>query len=158
MPFEVDNLLLLIAAALSQAFTPEQEQQAQTIRPFLKAIETGDWKALTLLCTEDIIYYPPRQNPLASTRKVLGLKAYLDYVEAVRRNLRGFVFEDVRIYATPKGLAIRYLGTWLGAEDDICRLPGVTLFRFEEEYIRQVKAHWADPQRYRALLRRAQAG
>jgi len=158
MPFEVDNLLLLIAAALNQAFTPEQEQQAQTIKPFLKAIEIGDWKALTWLCTEDITYYPPRQSPPASTRKVVGLKAYHDYVEAVRRNLRGFVFEDVRIYATPKGLAIRYLGAWLGVDDAICRLPGVTLFRFEGERVRQVKAHWSNPQRYRALLQRAQAG
>lgn len=158
MPFEVDTLLLSIAAALNQPFTEEQAQQAQTIKPFLRAMETADWKTLTLLCTEDMIYYPPRQSPVASTRKVQGLKAYHDYVEATRRNLRGFVFEDVRIYATPKGLAIRYLGAWLGEDDAICRLPAVTLFRFEGERIRQVKAHWSNPQRYRALLQHAQAG
>lgn len=158
MPFELDNLLLSIAAALNQPFTEEQARQAQTIRPFLKAVETADWKTLTWLCTEDLIYYPPRQSPPASTRKVQGLKAYYDYVEATRRKFCGFVFEDVRMYAMPKGLAIRYLGTWLGEDDTICRLPGVTLFRFEGERIWQVKAHWSNPQRYRALLRHVQAG
>lgn len=158
MPFEVDGLLLLIAAVLNQPFTQEQSQQAQTIKPFLKAIETADWQTLARLCTEDITFYPPRQSPPASTRKVQGLKAFHDYVEAVRRNLRGFVFEEVRIYATPKGLAIRYLGAWLGEDDAICRLPAVTLFRFEGERIRQVKAHWSNPERYRALLQHMQAG
>lgn len=157
MPFELERLMLHVAATLNQPLTQEQALQAEVIRQYLWAMEEGDWKALTACVLKDVIYYPPPQSPLASSRVVQGLRAFLAYAKAASLRLPDFHFQHPRIYSTPRGMVAYYLATWQGEDGSVCRLPGAIAFRFNGDRIQKIGAHWIDGKRFEALMGR-QAG
>jgi CheY-like chemotaxis protein len=138
MPFDLDELLALIAAQFNQPLSAEQQCQAEVIRRFFAAMDANDWGTLKTLCTDDITFFPPAKMPFDPSKRVRGLDAYLAYLQEAKRFYPDHVTEDVVIYARPRGLAARYQASWRLPNFTTQRLAGTTLFHFEDKRIRQI--------------------
>ncbi len=138
MPFDLAELLALVAAQFTLPLSAEQQRQAEVVRRFFAALDADDWDTLKTLCTEDITFFPPAQMPFDPSKRVRGLDTYLAYVQAARRFYPEHVTEDIAIYARPRGLAARYQASWRLPNFTTQRLAGTTLFHFEGERIRQI--------------------
>ncbi len=129
-PFDLEELLAMIAHALQRPLTPTQQRQALLVERYFAALNERSWDTLAAICTDEVIYYPPAQTPFTSARKVMGkgaLRAHLD------RSARQFPFhvEEKILYPRRKGLAARYM---------MCRSrPGV----FTERHTGSILFHFA---------------
>jgi ketosteroid isomerase-like protein len=138
MPFDLDDLLAHIAAALVPAWTPQREQQAQVVRRFFAALEAEDWMSALALCANHIRYYPPAASPLITARALEGKDALLAYIVCAAHCYHLVQFTDLRLYPIPKGLAVRYLCRWVTPEDMRERQVGTMLVHFAGERIAQI--------------------
>lgn len=138
MPFDLDELLALVAAQLNHPLGAEQQRQAEVVRRFFAALDANDWDTLKTLCADNLTFFPPARMPFDPTKPVRGLDTYLSYAQAAKRFYPDHVTEDVVIYARPKGLAARYQASWCLPNFTMQRLAGTTLFHFEGERIRQI--------------------
>jgi ketosteroid isomerase-like protein/CheY-like chemotaxis protein len=148
-PFDIDNLLTTIAAALHMALTPDQQGQAEQVRRYFAALSTRDWDALVDLCTDDAVYVLPGGGPFSQTLR--GKAAFRAYSEETFRHFPAARFEAIGVYATPQGLAARYESTWQGADGGEQRQAGSVLFQFDGGRIRQIGVRLNDA-RLRALI------
>jgi CheY-like chemotaxis protein len=138
MPFDLDELLALVAAQFNHPLSAEQQRQAAVVRRFFAEMDADDWETLKTLCTDDITFFPPAKMPFDPSRRVRGLDAYLTYLREAKRFYPGHVTEDVVIYARPRGLAARYQASWRLPNFTTQRLAGTSLFHFQGERIRQI--------------------
>lgn len=137
-PFELDEMLATIASCLRVTLSPERQRQAKVVERFYAALNARDWDAALRLCVAPLRYYPAANSLYAPTRKLEGKDAYRAYVEDVFERLSVTRFEDLLIYARPKGLAARYTyGLTLPGGMPQQR-AGATLFRFRGELIAQI--------------------
>ncbi len=149
-PFDIDNLLAQVAANLRAPLTPEQEQQAETVRRYFAALSARDSDGLVALCTEDVVYVLPGTLPLSGV--VEGKEAFHRYTEDTFAQFPAAHFDQVAIHALPRGLAARYQGSWQTPEGARAEMPGSVCFRFRGEHIAQIGVHLSE-QRLRALAR-----
>ncbi len=140
-PFEVTDLLSLVATTINQPLSPEQQRLAEIVRGFFSALQNADWPTITALCTEDLIYYPATASAAASYTRVQSLSAYLAYAEAARRHMPEARYEHIMIFARPKGLAARFRVSWASSAGARQQMTGATLFHFREERIAQIGNH-----------------
>ncbi len=150
-PFDVDQLLVSVAAATQVAFTPEQERQRKTVLRYFAALNARDWDALVSLCTETVVYVLPGETPFSGT--ITGKAAFRAYSEATFQHFADTTFEGIHIFALPRHLSARYVGHWRqpgspdgsadgasdGASDGaVATLSGAVRFSFDGDRIRQV--------------------
>lgn len=140
-PFEVADLLALVATSINQPLSPEQQRLAAVVRRFFIALQNADWHTITTHCTEDLIYYPATASSDASYTRIQGLSAYLAYAEAARHNMPEARYEHIMMFARPKGLAVRFQVSWASSGDKRQQMTGSTLFHFREERIVQIGNH-----------------
>lgn len=138
MPFDLDELLLLVAAQINPPLSAEQQRQAEVVRRFFAALDANDWDTVKTLCADDITFIPPTAMPFDPSRRVRGLKNYLPYVQRAKRFYPGHVTEDMVIYGRPKGLAVRYQASWRLPNFTTQRIVGTVLFHFEGERIQHM--------------------
>jgi len=150
MPFDLDRLLLAIAASIAHPLSPDQERQAHVVRRYFAALEARAWDALLALCTDDICYVLPTPAPFATTLQ--GQAAFRAYTVDTFAHFPATRFTDVEPYATPHGIAARYTGSWQGPDGGVLRQEGVTLFAFAGDLIAQIGVH-LKAEELRALLR-----
>jgi CheY-like chemotaxis protein len=155
-PFEIDELLSLVATSLNQPLSLEQQHLAAIVRRFFVALENADWPTITTLCTKDLAYFPST-TALATQRKIQGLRAYLAYAEAARHTMPASRYSNIMLFARPKGLAARYQVSWLPPDDMPRQMTGSTLFHFRGERIAQIGNH-RNAQLVLALARSKPAG
>lgn len=138
MPFDIDDLMGCIAAALAAEWTAVRERRAQVVRRFFAALEAEDWMSALALCTDQIRYYPPATSPVSSARAMEGKDAYLAYMMCSAQFYPFAQFDELRLYPIPKGLAARYLCRWVTPEDVRERQVGTAIFHFVGEQIAQI--------------------
>lgn len=148
-PFDLDELLALIAATLQTPLTPEQERQALVVRQYFAALTARDWDALIALCTDDVTYVLPGNTPFSGT--IVGKAAFRAYTDETFRMFPDAHFEEAQIYASPTGLAARFESWWRAPDGSTPHLTGSTHFQFAGDRIKQVGVKLND-ERLRALL------
>ncbi len=149
-PFDLDYLLLNVAAGLSLPLGPEQEHQAAVVRRYFTALTNRDWDALLDLCHEDVTYVLPPPAPFAAT--LHGKAAFRQYTEETFRHFPAARFADVEVYATPQGLAARYAASWQAPEGQEMHQNGAVVFAFAGALIMQIGS-LVDAEGLRGLLR-----
>lgn len=137
-PFDIDLILHRIADYLNTPFSPEQQQQAQLLRRFLRAVSMGDGETLRGLCVPGVCYYPLTRTPLTDARQILGLEAYLTYVQQLRQRLPELRFEHVIIVLHRARLIARYSMSWQGKGSQRHWITGSVQCRFLGERISRI--------------------
>jgi len=148
-PFDLDQLLASVAAAIAMPLTPEQQRQAAVVRAYFAALTARDWDALVALCTDDVTYVLPGDTPFSGT--VTGKAAFRAYTEDTYQHFPAARFWDVTVYATPAGLAARFQGAWRAPDGSEPRMSGAVQFQFTGERIKQIGVR-LNNERLRALL------
>lgn len=138
MPFDLDELALLVAAQINPPLSAEQERQSEIVRRFFAAMDNDDWDTLKILFAEDITFFPPDKMPFDPSRRVRGANEYLVYVQKAKHFYPDHVTEDIAIYGRPRGLAVRYQASWRLPNFMTQHIVGTSLFHFEGERIRQI--------------------
>ena len=149
MPFDINDLLLRIAASLALPLSPAQQRQGRVVEQYFAALSAHDWDRLVDLCTETVVYVLPPPAPFAAT--VQGKAALRAYTEETYRHFPQVRFIDVRAYGMPDGIAARYHGWWRTPEGSEGRQEGAVVFTFVGDLIAQIGIH-LDAKRLRALL------
>jgi CheY-like chemotaxis protein len=151
MPFDLEELLGLIAASTHQSFSAEQARQAEVVERVYDALNRRDLDTVLSFYTQDVVYYPIPASPIKGIRKVEGRTAFRAYLEEIFRLLPGLRFEEVLTYGRPKGLAANYKARWSAPGGPQQQLTATTLFHFLGEQITQVGV-WLDSARLDQLL------
>lgn len=138
MPFDLDELLLLVAAQINPPLSAEQQRQAEVVRRFFAALDADDWDTVKTLCADDVTFVSPVPMPFDPSRRVRGLNNYVLYAQQAKRLYPDHVTEDMVIYGRPKGLVVRYQASWRLPNFTTQRIVGTTLFHFEGERIHQM--------------------
>ena len=138
MPFEVEDLLGLIAATIKSPLTPKQQRRAAVAQRYFAVIAAADQEALVQVCTPDVVYNPSAQEPFTALSRMSGASAYAASVSALMSNMTAFSFDDLLIFAQPLGLAVRYQSSWLGQDERLHRLAGTVFLRFQGERISRI--------------------
>lgn len=149
MPFDVEQLLAQVAAAIHLPLTPEQKRQATVVHRYFASLSSKDWDGLTDLCAPDVTYTLPAPTPFAAMQ--VGREAFRVYTVETFSQFRDAQFHDVEVYASPSGLASRYRGSWLLLDGSEASMSGAVYFEFEGEHIKQIGVVLND-ERLRALL------
>ena len=148
-PFDLDQLLASVAAAIATPLTAERQRQTDVVRAYFAALTARDWDALVALCTDDVTYVLPGATSFSGT--IAGKAAFRAYTEETYRHFPAARFWDIAVYAAPAGLAARYQGTWRAPDGNEPRMSGAVHFQFAGERIRQIGVRLND-ERLRALL------
>jgi CheY-like chemotaxis protein len=138
MPFDLEELLRLIAANIRRPLSAEQARQAERAERLFVALNGRDMETAMSLCAEDVAYYPPAASPVKAGKKVEGRAPYRAHLEELFRLMPDLRFEEMLFYGRPKGLAARYAARWSAPNGTRKQLAGTTLFRFRGEQIAQV--------------------
>ncbi len=135
-PFDIDVLVASVASALRAPLTPEQEEQAATVRAYFAALSVADSAAIERLCAPDLHYVAPRwQN---APVRLSSRQSYLTYVVRRHADFPAVRFEDIDISALPHGLVARYTIRWIGAGGTDVRQSGAAVFNFRGQLLAQI--------------------
>lgn len=135
-PFDLEHLLVTVAACLDRQLSAEQERQAETVRRYFAALSAKDWDGLAALCTEDVTYVLPGTTSFAQV--VSGRAAFREFSATTFAQFPDAQFTDVAVYATPLGLAARYMGRWHAPDGaEVCQ-AGAVAFRFAGDQIAHI--------------------
>lgn len=149
-PFDVDDLLSAVAAAIARPMTSEQQSQARVVRAFLGHLSDGNWAGATSLCVDDIVYTAPYGAPDQGT-VTIGRAALRAYLEDAATNFPQFHIDDVRIVPTPRGLAARFTSHW-GIDGVAQTAAGVVVEFDAQNHVQQIGLR-VNVARVQALLR-----
>lgn len=117
LPFDIDELLGHVAATINQPLTCEQQERVEVIARYFAAVEAGDWMTVLSLCTDGITYYPPRDSPLTTSRRLRGKSALRAHLQSSAERYRNVAFTGLQFYPCPKGISVRYLCAWTTPDD-----------------------------------------
>ena len=138
LPFDIDDFLGHIAAAIDQPLSHIQRQQAEIVQRYFAALEAGDGATLLSLCSEDVTLYPPRNSVLTTRRRFRGKSDLLAYAQSAAQVYIHAAFTDLRLYPCPKGIAARYTHTWASPDGHRHQAAQTANFHFDGSRIRQV--------------------
>ncbi len=147
-PFDLDDLLLNVARSLVAPVSPEQ---ASVVHAYFAALTAHDWDKLLALCTDTITYVLPTPVPFSAT--VQGKAALRAYTDATFGHFPGARFEDVRVYASPHGMAAHYVASWNDLDGAEAHLDGAVIFSFQGLLIEKIGV-LLDAGRMRNLLQK----
>lgn len=137
-PFDLLDLLTSIAACLHVPLNPTQQRQAKIIERFYAALNAREWEQALALCAAQFAYYPAPHSLYAPARRLDGKERYRAYVEDVFQRLSVTRFEDLVLYARPKGMAARYTYGLTLPDGTAQRRAGASLFRFRGDRVAQI--------------------
>ena len=135
-PFELDRFLSDIAACLDSPLDAQEQLQAEVVQRYFAALTAKDWDALVDLCSDDVTYELPGFGVFSHT--VTGKEVFRTFSEQTFHTFPDSRFEDVSVYATPHGLAARYLGRWHTPDGAEVQQSGTVVFTFVGERIAQI--------------------
>jgi CheY-like chemotaxis protein len=149
-PFDVNDLLSVVAAIIDRPLTPKHVRQAAIIRRLAEGLSSAQWDAVLALCSDDLSYVPAYHNP-APVRHVIGRSGYRAYIEEMAPQLPAFRISELRVVPTPHGLAARFTAQWRRPDGDVS-LSGGLVFQFNAtDQISEMEMHF-NAERLRALL------
>lgn len=141
-PFDLDDLLSHVAAAISVPMTPDQARQERIVQAFFHCLSEGDWDGAVSLCRDDVIYVAPHGIPIQRS-PIVGRAAYRTYIEETVRRFPGFRIGEVRVVPTPRGLAVRYTVHW-DQGGRACTSAGVVVEFDAQDHVRQIGVYMSD--------------
>jgi CheY-like chemotaxis protein/ketosteroid isomerase-like protein len=150
-PFDLDDLISRVAAAIHIPLSVEQQAQAETVHAYFARLSARDWDGFAALCTEDIVYVLPGSSPFAGT--IEGRAAFREYTGQTFAQFPDTLFQDIRIYSTPHGLATRYKGNWRQPDGAPASMTGALIFQFRGRLIARIGVR-LDDMRLRSLIGR----
>lgn len=147
-PCGTEALLSRLASAL-QVPALTSTQQA-TLTEYFASIERADWDALVGLCTEDVTYLLPGDDPLFA-HSIRGRDAFREFaIDTFSRFLDPrFTLRAMR--ALPRGAVVEYDGYWRTSDGLQHKLPGAVMFVFEGDRIAEIGVR-VDVARMQSLL------
>ena len=115
---------------------PDAEKERR-IRQYFEALSEREWDRLAALCTEDVVYHLPGNDPRFSNT-IVGRDRFRDFSAETFNDFPGARFEVVQVLAFPSNsMVARYSGSWVsGGERQ--SLAGSVVFRFRGEAISQI--------------------
>ena len=109
-PFDIPQLVVEVARMLGDPLDPEKSEPARIAQRYFRALDEKDWDALEALCAEDVRFAGPELSRFAAVLE--GRTALRRHSGETFRHFSDAKFRDLSFYATPGGIAARYLGTW----------------------------------------------
>lgn len=138
IPFELNDLIRLVAMTLQSSWSSEQQRQAEVVKQYLTAVHAAEWETVAQLCAAEVAFYPPAGSAATSARKLVGLVALRQYAERTHHHARLLEITDLRLYARPHGVVAHYLSHVVTPDGTLQRLVTTTTFHFVGERIGQV--------------------
>lgn len=136
-PFDLADLLTLVAELVARPLTPEQERQADVVRRYCEAIDAHDWQVCAALCREDARYYPTPNSIFDRKQEVIGRAALVEQLEYNAVVAPDIHYLSYSLYGRPEGIAVRYLAT-IGTPNHRKQFAGSILFQVEGEQVVQI--------------------
>jgi DNA-binding response OmpR family regulator len=138
MPYDLEDLLALVAATIQQPPGAEYQQHVRVVERYFAAREQEDWQAMLDLCTEDVVFSPLGASSMMAARQIRGQMALRGYLASAARSVRFQTFMHFYYAALPKGLIVRYVCLWTTPEEERRREAKIALFHFRGERISQI--------------------
>ena len=130
-PCSRDQLFEAVATAL--AAPPLDAAREQVLRSYFSCIERGTYDELGKLCTDDVVYRLPGEDPRFA-HEVRGRDAFLGFTAKTFEVFAEPRFELRSLRALPAGALVEYDGMW--REGDSSRtLPGAVMLEFRDQLI-----------------------
>lgn len=126
-PFDAESLFAAVGQHTLGASL--NADYADIIRAYFKALTESDWDRLASLCTEDVQYHLPGDDPQFS-RTIRGRQQFRDFP--------GAVFSIESLIPLPNAVVARYRGAWMAKPDERVEVPGSVIFHFREDAISQI--------------------
>ncbi len=136
-PFDLSDLLTLVAELVARPLTSEQERQADVVRRYCEAIDAHDWQACAALCCEDVRYFPTPDSIFDRKQEVLGRAALVEQLEYNAVVAPDIHYLSYSLYGRPEGIAVRYLTT-IGTPNHRKQFAGSALFEVENGQVVQI--------------------
>lgn len=133
-PCPSTTLLAHIAAALQLAAL--DDDKVSVLRGYFEAIQNQDYERLGQLCTDDVVYHLPGNDPRFSN-EVQGRREFLEFTEATFQKFVEPRFELHEMRPLPNGAVVEYSGSWR-ENDQQRRLPGAVVFGFRDDRIARI--------------------
>jgi CheY-like chemotaxis protein len=149
-PFDIDDLITLVSAAIAVPLTPQQTQEASLVTRYFTALNAKDWDALCALCHEEVVYILPHTTTYSQT--IQGKSAFRTYSEAIFHQFTGAHFTDILVTSLPDALAARYKGSWNSADGTRETLAGGTVFHITDGLIDHIGIYLPASQSLAAIL------
>jgi ketosteroid isomerase-like protein len=128
-----EALLVRLSGALELA--PVGDVERAVVQDYFHALEQGAWFKLAALCSEDVVYHLPGDDP-RFCRTVTGRLSFVRYAEETFRSFREPRFEVVELRSLPHAVIARYIGRFLTEGDDTPKeSPGSVVFEFRDDLI-----------------------
>jgi CheY-like chemotaxis protein len=135
-PFDLDSLLVSVAAALSSVWTAERQTQAAVVERFFAMLNARAWEDVPSLCSEQVRHYTP--TFLMNDGLVQGVEAFRAHMEDGFSLYPNSRYDEVRCYPTPEGIAARYFWHWDWPDEPTHHLTGGKMFYFANGRIAQI--------------------
>lgn len=152
-PFDLEQLLLAVAASVVEPSVPVPAARAQVVQRYFASLTARDWESMVDLCTDDVTYVLPAPAPFSST--IQGKSAFRAYTDETFRHFPAAEFTTLATYVTPRGVVARYQASWLGGGGERLRDQGTVVFSFEDDLIAQIGI-LLDPDNLREAIRHRQ--
>ncbi len=136
-PFDLNDLLTLVAQYVARPLTPDQERQAKVVQRYCQAIDAHDWQACAALCSDHVRYYPSPNSLFDRKQEVIGRSALLEQFDYNARVAPDIRYTTDSLFGRPDGIAVRYLAT-IATPEGRRPLVGSILFQVEGEQIVQI--------------------
>ncbi|MDQ3262619.1 MAG: nuclear transport factor 2 family protein [Myxococcota bacterium] len=133
-PFEIETLLEAVGKYGHPLPVPEHTRWL--IEQYFSALATQDWKTLGELCSEEVVYNLPGDDPVFSLR-VEGRERLCEYAASIFSQFQEARFEVLSMTALPQGTIARYEGSWK-TPSGRARLPGAVRFSVADGQIHEV--------------------
>lgn len=162
-PFDLSDLLAVIASYVEPRLSAEQQRQAETLRRFCDGINAGNPSESLSVCADDIRIIGP-QNPLGeSGATAAGQTTCRAFIEDALRGQPSLRVDDYMVYPHDHGLALRYQKSWSasGMPSGRATASGAMFVQFSDGRISQIELQsgalvWTDLPPERAWLGRQQ--
>ncbi len=150
-PFELDDLFARVAEAVKPEIAPEQEREATLARSYFDALTRRDWTAAAALCTDDVEFGPLGAATLPPA--LHGRAALTSYLATALGSFPGARFDEIAVYATPRGLSARYTERWPTTDGSTeRRQSGTVVFAFASGRIARIAVR-VNEERLRSITR-----
>jgi CheY-like chemotaxis protein/ketosteroid isomerase-like protein len=135
-PFSSEDLIDAIGGSLALPDVPASRQAV--LRSYFACLERSDWDRIIRLCTTDVIYNIPGDDPRFS-RTVRGQTPFRDFAAETFAQFADPRFAVTALRPLPAdGVLVRYDGSWRSADGQRRTLSGAIFFRFEGDAIAEI--------------------
>lgn len=134
-PFDLGQLLVELARMLGDPLDPAKSEPARLAKRYFDALDAKNWDALVALCAEDVRFSGPEHSRFSAVLE--GRPALRKHAEDIFGTFRDGKFRELSLYATPGGIAARYLATWTKDGAPI-RQAGTAVLRIHDDLIQRI--------------------